>query len=66
MLLAYKYRIYPTKEDKIFVINSNKNKNAEEELFEDLMSVIHSFSMKAYSKRRLAKKLLGEEDANNT
>ena len=29
------------------------------------MSVIHSFSMKAYSKRRLAKKLLGEEDINN-
>lgn len=50
---------------RITVINSNENKSAEEELFEDLMSVIHSFSMKAYSKRRLAKKLLGEENADN-
>lgn len=50
---------------KITVINSSENKSAEEELFEDLMSVIHSFSMKADSKRRLAKKLLGEEDVNN-
>ena len=50
---------------KITVINSSENKSAEEELFEDLMSVIHNLSMKAHSKRRLAKKLLGEEDANN-
>ena len=50
---------------RITVINSNENKSAEEELFEDLMSVIHSLSMKAHSKRRLAKKLLGEENADN-
>ena len=50
---------------RITVINSNENKSAEEELFEDLMSVIRSLSMKAHSKRRLAKKLLGEENADN-
>ncbi len=58
-------RLFSQYGTKITVINSSKNDSAEEELFEDLMSVIHSFSMKAYSKRRLAKKLLGEEDANN-
>ena len=40
----------------------NDTKTDEQELFEDLMSVIHSFSMKMYSKRRLAKRLLGEKD----
>ena len=58
-------RLFSQYGTRITAINSNENKSAEEELFEDLMSVIHSFSMKAYSKRRLAKKLLGEEDANN-
>lgn len=58
-------RLFSQYGTKITVINSSENKSAEEELFEDLMSVIHSFSMKAYSKRILAKKLLGEEDANN-
>lgn len=58
-------RLFSQYGTKINVINSSENKSAEEELFEDLMNVIHSFSMKAYSKRRLAKKLLGEENANN-
>ena len=58
-------RLFSQYGTRITVINSNENKSAEEELFADLMSIIHSFSMKAYSKRRLAKKLLGEEDANN-
>ena len=58
-------RLFSQYGTKITVINSSENKSAEEEFFEDLMSVIHSFSMKADSKRRLAKKLLGEEDANN-
>ena len=40
----------------------NDTKTDKQELFEDLMSVIHSFSMKMYSKRRLAKRLLGEKD----
>lgn len=58
-------RLFSQYGTKIAVINSSDNKSAEEELFEDLMSVIHSFSMKAYSKRRLVKKLLGEEYASN-
>ena len=58
-------RLFSQYGTRINVINSSENKSAKEELFEDLMSVIHSFSMKADSKRRLAKKLLGEEDANN-
>ena len=53
------FRKYGT---RIVVINSSENKTAEEELFEDLIGVIHSFSMKADSKRRLANKLLGEKD----
>ena len=55
-------RLFSQYGTKITVINSSENKTAEEELFEDLMSVIHSFSMKAYSKRRLAKKLLEGQD----
>lgn len=58
-------RLFSQYGTKIAVINSSDNKSAEEELFEDLMSVIYSFSMKAYSKRRLVKKLLGEEYASN-
>ena len=53
------FRKYGT---RIVVINSSENKTAEEELFEDLIGVIHSFSMKADSKRKLANKLLGEKD----
>jgi len=55
-------RLFAQYGTKITVINSSENKTAEEELFEDLMSVTHSFSMKAYSKRRLAKKLLEGQD----
>ena len=58
-------RLFSQYGTKITVINSSENKSAEEELFEDLMNVIHSFSMKAHSRQRLAKKLLGEEYANN-
>lgn len=36
----------------------------EQELFEDIMQTIHSFSMKMYSKRRIAKKLLLESKVN--
>jgi hypothetical protein len=51
-------RLFSQYGTKITVINSSENKSAEEELFEDLMSVIHSLPMKAYSKQRLAKRLL--------
>ena len=55
-------RLFSQYGTKITVINSSENKSAEEELFEDLMSVIHSFSMKAHSKRRLTKRLLEVQD----
>lgn len=55
-------RLFAQYGTKITVINSTENKSAEEELFEDLMSVIHSFSMKAHSKRRLTKRLLEGQD----
>jgi len=55
-------RLFAQYGTRITVINSNENKSAKEELLEDLMSVIHSFSMKAYSRRRLAKKLLEGKD----
>ncbi|CCM12254.1 Mobile element protein [Helicobacter heilmannii ASB1.4] len=48
---------------KIVVINQCESKSLEQELFEDIMQVIHSFSMKMYSKRRIAKKLLIESRA---
>ncbi|AXL33784.1 transposase [Campylobacter sp. BCW_6875] len=49
---------------RIEIINSCENKALEQELFEDIMQTIHSFSMKMYSKRRLANKLLNESKAN--
>ena len=59
-------RLFAKYGTRITVINSSPNKSAEEELFEDLLSVIHSFSMKAYSRRRLSKKILGEPDDSNS
>lgn len=49
---------------RIEIINSCENKTLEQELFEDIMQTIHSFSMKMYSKRRLANKLLNESKAD--
>lgn len=49
---------------RIEIINSCENKALKQELFEDIMQTIHSFSMKMYSKRRLANKLLNESKAN--
>ena len=46
---------------RIQVINEAK-KSDEQELFEDLMQVIHGFSMKMHSKRRFTKKLIEEDD----
>ncbi|EAJ7142045.1 IS607 family transposase [Campylobacter jejuni] len=49
---------------RIEIINSCENKALEQELFEDIMQTIHSFSMKMYLKRRLANKLLNESKAD--
>lgn len=44
----------------IEIINNCESISLEQELFEDIMQTIHSFSMKMYSKRRIAKKLMIE------
>ncbi len=49
---------------KIVIINQCESISLEQELFEDVMQTIHSFSMKMYSKRRIAKKLLLESKVN--
>ncbi len=49
---------------KIVIINQFESISLEQELFEDIMQTIHSFSMKMYSKRRIAKKLLLESKVN--
>lgn len=46
---------------KIIVLNDVlENKNYEQELTEDLISIIHYFSMKNYSHRRKLNKLIKE------
>lgn len=49
---------------KIVIINQCESISLEQELFEDIMQTIHSFPMKMYSKRRIAKKLLLESKVN--
>ena len=44
----------------IEIINNCESKSLEQELFEDIMQTIHAISMKMYSKRRIAKKLMVE------
>ena len=50
-------KLFDKHNTRIVVINKVK-KNDEQELFEDLMQIIHGFSMKMYSRRRLAKKIV--------
>jgi len=45
---------------KIIVINNLSEKNFEQELTDDLISIIHYFSMKSYSNRRKLNKLKKE------
>lgn len=45
---------------KIIVVNNLSEKNFEQELTEDLISIIHYFSMKSYSNRRKLNKLKKE------
>ena len=68
--LEYIFSIYGT---KIVVINSTEEKDFQTELSDDLVAIIHHFSMKMYSNRRkelqkLKKYLENQEtpNANNT
>jgi predicted site-specific integrase-resolvase len=45
---------------KILVINDLTDKSYEQELTEDLISIIHYFSMKSYSNRRKLNKIKKE------
>lgn len=47
---------------RICTINDNFNKTEEEELLEDIISILHTFSMKTYSNRRKNKFKLVQKD----
>lgn len=47
---------------EIYVINDNRDKDNEKELFEELINIIHHFSTTIYSKRRKQKLNLIEDD----
>ena len=52
---------------KIVVINANneQGENEEKEIFEEIVSMLHCFSMRIYSRRRKKKLELMEEDLKN-
>ena len=50
---------------KIIVVNELSEKNFEQELTEDLISIIHYFSMKSYSHRRKLNKIKKEIENDN-
>ena len=52
---------------KIVVINANneQGENEEKEIFEEIVSMLHCFSMRMYSRRRKKKLELMEEDLKN-
>ncbi|GAA8048442.1 IS607 family transposase [Helicobacter pylori] len=57
-------KLFSDYDTKIVIINQCESISLEQELFEDIIQTIHSFSMKMYSKRRIAKKLLLESKVN--
>ena len=62
-LLAEIFKYFGT---KIIVINNNiQNKSYEQELTDDLISIIHYFSMKSYSNRRKLNKIKKELETTN-
>ena len=50
---------------EIIVVSAAENKTYEQELTEDLLSIIHYFSMKSYSHRRKLNKLKKEIELKN-
>lgn len=50
---------------KIIIVNDLSQKNFEQELTEDLISIIHYFSMKSYSHRRKLNKIKKELENDN-
>lgn len=50
---------------EIIVINNVENKVDEVEIFEEIISMLHCFSMKMYSRRRRKKLEIIKEDLKN-
>ena len=50
---------------EIVVINDSEDKSDEAEIFEEIISVLHCFAMKMYSKRRKRKLEIIQEDLKN-
>lgn len=49
----------------IVVINDSDDKSDEAEIFEEIISLLHCFAMKMYSKRRKRKLEIVQEDLRN-
>ena len=50
---------------EIIVVNNVENKADEVEIFEEIISMLHCFSMKMYSRRRRKKLEIIKEDLKN-
>ena len=50
---------------EIVVINDSDDKSDEAEIFEEIISMLHCFAMKMYSKRRKRKLEIVQEDLKN-
>lgn len=50
---------------EIVVINDSEDKSDEAEIFEEIISMLHCFAMKMYSKRRKRKLEIIQEDLKN-
>lgn len=50
---------------EIVVINDSEDKSDETEFFEEIISMLHCFAMKMYSKRRKRKLEIAQEDLKN-
>ena len=50
---------------EIVVINDSDDKSEEAEIFEEIISLLHCFAMKMYSKRRKRKLKIIQEDLKN-
>ena len=50
---------------EVVVINDSDDKSDESEIFEEIISMLHCFAMKMYSKRRKRKLGIVQEDLKN-
>ena len=50
---------------EVIIINYTEDKTDETEIFEEIISMLHCFAMKMYSKRRKRKLEIVQEDLKN-